>query len=85
MQHASSLFRLLADHTRLRLLHLLTQDRFNVSELTAILAMATKPRRLLQTDRSGVHNLSVRASRTSLVVVGHAATARRPDTHHPER
>jgi glutamine synthetase len=39
----------------------------------------------LQTDRSGVHNLSVRASRTSLVVVGPAATARRPDTHHPER
>jgi SAM-dependent methyltransferase len=37
MQRASSLFRLLGDPTRLRLLRLLTQDRFNVSELTGIL------------------------------------------------
>lgn len=34
------LFRLLADPTRLRLLRILAQDRFNVSELTAILALA---------------------------------------------
>jgi len=37
MQRASSLFRLLGDPTRLRLLRLLAQDRFNVSELTGIL------------------------------------------------
>jgi ArsR family transcriptional regulator len=40
MQRASSLFRVLADSTRLRLLRVLAQDRFNVSELTAILAVA---------------------------------------------
>ena len=40
MQRASSLFRLLADGTRLRLLRVLAQDRFNVSELTGILAVA---------------------------------------------
>jgi ubiquinone/menaquinone biosynthesis C-methylase UbiE len=40
MQRASALFRLLADGTRLRLLRVLAQDRFNVSELTGILAMA---------------------------------------------
>ena len=40
MQRASSLFRLLADGTRLRLLRLLAWDRFNVSELTAILGVA---------------------------------------------
>ena len=40
MQHASSLFRLLADGTRLRLLRVLAQDRFNVSELTGILGVA---------------------------------------------
>lgn len=40
MQHASSLFKLLADGTRLRLLRVLAQDRFNVSELTGILALA---------------------------------------------
>jgi len=40
LQRASSLFRLLADGTRLRLLRLLAWDRFNVSELTAILGVA---------------------------------------------
>jgi SAM-dependent methyltransferase len=40
MQHAATLFRVLSDTTRLRLLRALTHDRFNVSELTAILAMA---------------------------------------------
>ena len=40
MQHASALFRLLGDATRLRLLRVLAEDRFNVSELTAILAAA---------------------------------------------
>jgi SAM-dependent methyltransferase len=40
MQRASSLFRLLADGTRLRLLRVLAQDRFNVSELTGILGVA---------------------------------------------
>ena len=40
MQRASTLFRLLADGTRLRLLRVLAQDRFNVSELTGILGVA---------------------------------------------
>src|SRR5688500_10626295 len=40
MQRASSVFRLLADPTRLRLLRVLARDRFNVSELTGILALA---------------------------------------------
>ncbi|MGE0593118.1 MAG: ArsR/SmtB family transcription factor [Vicinamibacterales bacterium] len=40
MQTASSLFRLLGDPTRLRLLRVLAADRFNVSELTGILAVA---------------------------------------------
>ena len=40
MQRASALFRLLGDSTRLRLLRVLAQDRFNVSELTGILAAA---------------------------------------------
>jgi ArsR family transcriptional regulator len=40
MKRASSLFRLLADGTRLRLLRILQQDRFNVSELTGILGVA---------------------------------------------
>ena len=40
MQEASALFRLLGDGTRLRLLRLLAQDRFNVSELTGILGVA---------------------------------------------
>ena len=40
MQRASSLFKLLADGTRLRLLRVLAQDRFNVSELTGILGVA---------------------------------------------
>ena len=40
MQRASALFRLLGDPTRLRLLRLLAQDRFNVSELTGILGAA---------------------------------------------
>jgi len=40
MQRAASLFRVLADSTRLRLLRVLSHDRFNVSELTAIVAVA---------------------------------------------
>jgi len=40
MLRASALFRLLADGTRLRLLRVLAQDRFNVSELTGILGLA---------------------------------------------
>ena len=40
MQRASTLFRLLGDTTRLRLLRVLAQDRFNVSELTGILSVA---------------------------------------------
>ena len=40
MQRASGLFKLLADGTRLRLLRVLSQDRFNVSELTGILGVA---------------------------------------------
>jgi ArsR family transcriptional regulator len=40
MRRASALFRLLADGTRLRLLRVLARDRFNVSELTGILAVA---------------------------------------------
>jgi ArsR family transcriptional regulator len=40
MQHASALFRLLGDATRLRLLRVLAEDRFNVSELTGILGAA---------------------------------------------
>lgn len=40
MNRASALFRLLGDSTRLRLLRVLAQDRFNVSELTGILGVA---------------------------------------------
>jgi SAM-dependent methyltransferase len=40
VQHASTLFRLLGDPTRLRLLRVLSTDRFNVSELTAVLGIA---------------------------------------------
>src|SRR3954469_2919720 len=40
MQQASALFRLLSDSTRLRLLRALAQERFNVTELTGILAVA---------------------------------------------
>ncbi len=40
MQRASALFRLLGDTTRLRLLRVLAEDRFNVSELTGILGAA---------------------------------------------
>jgi ArsR family transcriptional regulator len=40
MQRASALYRLLADSTRLRLLRVVAQDRFNVSELTGILGLA---------------------------------------------
>jgi ArsR family transcriptional regulator len=40
MQDAPALFRLLADETRLRLLRVLSQDRFNVSELTRIVGVA---------------------------------------------
>lgn len=40
MQQVSSLFRLLSDSTRLRLLRILAKDRFNVTELTGILGVA---------------------------------------------
>ena len=40
MQRTSTLFRLLGDTTRLRLLRVLAQDRFNVTELTGILAVS---------------------------------------------
>ena len=40
MQQVSSLFRLLSDSTRLRLLRVLAKDRFNVTELTGILGVA---------------------------------------------
>jgi SAM-dependent methyltransferase len=40
MVGAPTLFRLLGDEVRLRLLRLLAQDRLNVTELTAILALA---------------------------------------------
>jgi ArsR family transcriptional regulator len=40
VQQASALFRLLSDSTRLRLLRILTADRFNVTELTGILGVA---------------------------------------------
>jgi ArsR family transcriptional regulator len=40
MQRASALFRLLGDTTRLRLLRVLAEDRFNVTELTGILGAA---------------------------------------------
>ena len=40
MAQASSLFRLLGDDARLRILRLLAAERLNVSELTAILAIA---------------------------------------------
>jgi SAM-dependent methyltransferase len=40
LQHASALFRLLSDSTRLRLLRALAQERFNVTELTGILGVA---------------------------------------------
>src|SRR5437763_3303805 len=40
MQQASALFRLLSESTRLRLLRVLAQDRFNVTELTGILGVA---------------------------------------------
>jgi len=40
MHRASALFRLLGDSTRLRLLRVLAQDRFNVTELTGILGAA---------------------------------------------
>jgi SAM-dependent methyltransferase len=40
LSEASSLFRLLGDDTRLRLLRVLARDRFNVTELTGILGLA---------------------------------------------
>jgi len=40
MRDAASLFRMLADGTRLRLLRVLAQERFNVTELTRIIAVA---------------------------------------------
>ncbi len=40
VQKASALFRLLGESTRLRLLRVLSVDRFNVSELTGILGLA---------------------------------------------
>jgi ArsR family transcriptional regulator len=40
MNASATLFRILADPTRLRLLRVLSQDRFNVSELTRVLSIA---------------------------------------------
>ncbi len=40
MKSASALFRLLGDEARLRLLRVLTRDRFNVTELTGVLGLA---------------------------------------------
>ena len=40
MKEASALFRLLGDEAPLRLLRVLAQDRFNVTELTGILGLA---------------------------------------------
>jgi ArsR family transcriptional regulator len=40
MNASATLFRILSDPTRLRLLRVLSQDRFNVSELTRVLAAA---------------------------------------------
>src|SRR5687767_2061246 len=40
MKEASSLFRLLGDEARLRLLRVLSRDRFNVTELTGVLGLA---------------------------------------------
>jgi ArsR family transcriptional regulator len=40
MKEASTLFRLLGDEARLRLLRVLARDRFNVTELTGILGLA---------------------------------------------
>jgi ArsR family transcriptional regulator len=40
VQQTSALFRLLSDSTRLRLLRVLANDRFNVTELTGILGVA---------------------------------------------
>jgi SAM-dependent methyltransferase len=40
MKDASALFRLLGDDARLRLLRVLAQDRFNVTELTGVLGLA---------------------------------------------
>ena len=40
MLHGAAIFKLLADPMRFRLLRVLGQDRFNVSELTAILGLA---------------------------------------------
>jgi SAM-dependent methyltransferase len=40
MKEASALYRLLGDEARLRLLRVLSQDRFNVTELTGVLGLA---------------------------------------------
>jgi SAM-dependent methyltransferase len=40
MKEASALYRLLGDEARLRLLRVLAQDRFNVTELTGVLGLA---------------------------------------------
>ncbi len=40
MKDASALYRLLGDEARLRLLRVLAQDRFNVTELTGVLGLA---------------------------------------------
>ena len=40
MKEASTLYRLLGDEARLRLLRVLAQDRFNVTELTGVLGLA---------------------------------------------
>jgi SAM-dependent methyltransferase len=63
MKQTAGIFRLLADPTRLRLLRLLARDRFNGSELTAILGLAQsgvsrhlgllKERGLIEEEREG--------------------------------
>ncbi len=65
MKEASALFRLLGDEARLRLLRVLSRDRFNVTELTGILGLAQsgisrhlgllKEARLVAEERSGAY------------------------------
>lgn len=66
MREASALFRLLGDDARLRLLRVLAQDRFNVTELTGILGLAQsgvsrhlgllKEAGLVSEERDGVYS-----------------------------
>jgi ArsR family transcriptional regulator len=65
MKGASALFRLLGDDARLRLLRVLAQDRFNVTELTGVLGLAQsgvsrhlgllKDARLVAEERDGAY------------------------------